>query len=266
MTKAFIEEQKFEHSLFHPYIEGPNIGRWKVNWNPSNDRFVLYPYERHQGHIRPTDLRRYPRVKAYLELHKRRLEGRPYVRNAGRSWYELWVRQDPSYFDRPLKIVTPDFANRNTFALDDRQFYVGGSALAINLKDQDGEFAYYVLGLLNSELYEFFHKVGTSTFIYAGRYRYWVSYLAQYPILDYRGVGQGALFSPEQYDRRDLCLRISKLAFKLSQDGQDPEWEDELNNDVYEVFGLDERARNVIAETLGKVSPRRVHEGFSTVP
>jgi hypothetical protein len=41
-----------------------------------------------------------------------------------------------------------------------------------------------LLGLLNSELLEFYHKVEASTFIYAGRYRYWKSYLQDYPIID----------------------------------------------------------------------------------
>ena len=41
-----------------------------------------------------------------------------------------------------------------------------------------------MLGLLNSELLEFYHKVEASTFIYAGRYRYWRSYLQDYPIID----------------------------------------------------------------------------------
>ena len=60
----------------------------------------------------------------------------------------------------------------------------GSSCFAILPIKQTKAESYYLLGLLNSELLEFFHKVKASTFIYAGRYRYWMSHLKDYPIID----------------------------------------------------------------------------------
>ena len=80
--------------------------------------------------------------------------------------------------------MTPDIKTRNTFALDTQGYMSGASCFAVIPKNQTRQESYYLLGLLNSELLDFYHKVKASTFIYAGRYRYWKSYLQNYPIID----------------------------------------------------------------------------------
>ena len=187
MTEAFIENYELEKTLIHPFIQASNIERWKVQWTGTkekSDTYVLYPHLAEKDRVVAVNLDDYPCVGTYLKLHYERLSKRQYLVEAGRKWYEIWVHQKPQIFQRPFKIVTPDIKTHNTFALDTRGYMSGASCFAIFPKNQTRQESCYLLGLLNSELLDFYHKVKASTFIYAGRYRYWKSYLQNYPIID----------------------------------------------------------------------------------
>ena len=187
MTDAFIENYKLEKTLIYPFIQASNIERWKVQWTGTkekSDTYVLYPHSVKNDRVVAANLDDYPCVSTYLKSHYEKLSKRQYLIEAGRKWYEIWVHQKPEIFQRPFKIVTPDIKTRNTFALDTQGYMSGASCFAVIPKNQTRQESYYLLGLLNSELLDFYHKVKASTFIYAGRYRYWKSYLQNYPIID----------------------------------------------------------------------------------
>lgn len=187
MTESFIENRKLEKDLIYPYIQASNIERWKIRWTgikEKSDTYVFYPHLTKGKKVVPINLDEYPNGAAYLKSHYERLSKRSYLIESGRKWYEIWVQQKLETFQQPFKIVTPDIKTRNTFALDTEGFMSGSSCFAILPKKQTEAESYYLLGLLNSELLEFFHKVKASTFIYAGRYRYWTSHLKDYPIID----------------------------------------------------------------------------------
>ena len=187
MTESFIQNHELEKDLIYPFIQASNIDRWRIRWTgtkPKSDTYVLYPHLTQKNKVVPANLDDYPRVGAYLKSHYEKLSKRHYLAEAGRQWYEIWVQQRPEMFQQRFKIVTPDLKTRNTFALDTQGKMSGGSCFAILPKNQTRADSYYLLGLLNSELLEFYHKVEASTFIYAGRYRYWSSYLRDYPIIN----------------------------------------------------------------------------------
>ena len=187
MTESFIKNHKLETDLIYPYIQARNIDRWRIRWTgkkEKSDTYVLYPHLTKERNVVPANLDDYPNAAAYLKSHYERLSKRDYLITAGRKWYEIWVQQKPETFQQPFKIVTPDIKTHNTFALDTQGFMSGSSCFAILPKNQSKADSYYLLGLLNSELLEFYHKVKASTFIYAGRYRYWTSYIQGYPIID----------------------------------------------------------------------------------
>ena len=74
------------------------------------------------------DLSLYPRSAAYLESHRGTLEGRTYVTESGRKWFEIWVPQDPSAWDRP-KLVFRDITHSPTFWVDLAGSVVNGDCL-----------------------------------------------------------------------------------------------------------------------------------------
>ena len=178
----FAEKESME--LIRPLLVPNEIKRWKVTENPEN--FILYPYEINGEKIYPINLDKYPEVTDYLELNREALESRTYLIEAGRQWYEIWVPQKPAVFLNPTKIVTPDISTGNRFAMDFNKYYCQGTCYIINIREEDADYHYYILGLLNSKLIEFYHKSKLSTTIYAKRYRYWTSHMSKYPIIDAR--------------------------------------------------------------------------------
>jgi hypothetical protein len=230
MSRRFIKKKGFESELVHPLLRGKNIKRWRISWSShsESDRYILYPHQIVEGRLLPINLEDYPITAAYLKSHRTTLNKRSYVTAAGRKWYEIWVTQNPLFFKRSYKIMTPDFAPGNTFAIDTNGFYLGTSAMSVILNDQNEMFNYYILGLLNSKLYEFFHKFNASTFIYSGRFRYWSSYMAKYPIYDYRKEG----------DQNFLCKEIACIAKGLSSENSPYKLEKALDEKVYQLYGI----------------------------
>lgn len=175
-----------ESELLHPLVRGKSVQRWSTSWDPSNgyDRYVLYPHRSDErGRTVPIELADYPLAARYLNAHRERLASRPYVAEAGRRWYEIWVTQKISTLLAQTKLVFPDFAQRNTFALDRSGAFVGSSA-GFGLPDASmtEDDIWYVLFLLNSPVMEYLHKRHFGTSILSGRYRYWVKEVARYPI------------------------------------------------------------------------------------
>ncbi|RKU34767.1 hypothetical protein C6496_19195 [Candidatus Poribacteria bacterium] len=289
MTESFIEKNKLEKSLIYPFIQASNIKRWEVQWTGTkekSDTYVLYPHLVKKDRVVAANLNDYPCVGTYLKSHYGKLSNRQYLIQAGRKWYEIWVHQKPEIFQRPFKIVTPDIKVRNTFALDTRGYMSGASCFAIFPKNQTRQESYYLLGLLNSELLDFYHKVKASTFIYAGRYRYWKSYLQNYPIINCH-LGDSkleAIWQEVESQISDVCdLRIqdrilacgvlplsipsgtcAKSVFRfalqneianevekiLSASGEElPRLEARLNDLVYHLYQFNDSLRFVVKKT-----------------
>lgn len=175
-----------EMELLHPLVRGGTIRRWHTTWDASNgyDRYVLYPHVQDaRGRTVATDLERYPMAKAFLESHREELESRKYVTAAGRRWFEIWVPQKVDVMNTARKLVFPDFATSNTFALETTGSFVGSSAaFAIPRSEATNEDLFFLLYLLNSPLYDYLHKRHFGTSILARRYRYWTQHVSKYPV------------------------------------------------------------------------------------
>jgi len=181
MTQTFIQYHQFESQLIFPVLESENVKRWRCDWQAEKDLSVLYPYIESSNKVFPIDLVNYPHAAKYLEQHRSQLAARSYLQQAKRQWYEIWVHHTPASF-RQRKIVTPDISTGNCFALDDQGFFINGTCFFIILKHDSLTFYHAILGLLNSNVIEYFHKVSNGNTLYAKRFRYWTSYIKHYPI------------------------------------------------------------------------------------
>ncbi len=241
MTKDFIKEHSFEEDLVFPVLESHNIRRWFCNWNAERDLYVLYPHVEQNDKVVPVDLDVFPKVKDYLETHRQQLGSRNYLIESQRRWYEIWVHQSPKDF-RQRKIVTPDISSSNKFAIDEKGFFVNGTCFYIILKDQSDWSYYFILGLLNSKVIEFFHKITSGNSLYAKRFRYWTTYISGYPI------------PKELFDRSSPIAKL--LVENVSQLLKFPSEEEivirEKENDhlCYELFNLTETEIQEIEKTL----------------
>lgn len=148
---------------------------------------VLYPHEIAEGRRRPVDLSRFPRTQAYLEAHRAALEGRRYVIDAGREWYEIWVPQDPAAWARP-KLVFRDIAEEPTFWIDLSGSVVNGDCYWLTSQSTgDDDLLWLAAAVGNSTFIEKFYDLRFHNKLYAGRRRFITQYVENFPLPDPRG-------------------------------------------------------------------------------
>lgn len=165
-----------EPELLRPLLTHHDIEPW--NAAPGLRR-VLYPHVDRSGKAKPVDLDEYPRTRAYLESHRERLEGRSYVNDSGRQWFEIWVPQKPALWALP-KIVFPDIAETPRFAIDRSEAIVNGDCYWMAVEDDD--LADVIAAVGNSSFCTWFYDAACGNFLYAGRRRFMTQYMERLPI------------------------------------------------------------------------------------
>jgi adenine-specific DNA-methyltransferase len=222
-------EMRPEGELVHPLLTYRLAARWRADETAKGARFVLYPHEMRDGRKRAVDLGCFPRAAAYLELHRERLEGREYVRKAGRAWYEIWVPQQPDAW-APPKLVWPDISDRPKFFLDGSGAIVNGDCYWLSCKGLSEDEAALALAVANSSFALRYYDLCCGNRLYAGRRRFITQYLEELPMPE---VPSTAL--------REVADMVSQLRRPT---GLDPEsrsvTEAALDAAVSELFGLRE--------------------------
>ena len=138
------------------------------------------------------DLDLYPISRAYLDSHRRTLEQRRYVIEAGRAWYELWVPQDPGAWSKP-KLVFRDIAEKPAFWIDLTGSVVNGDCYWMKSDartegvEQD-DLLWLAAAAGNSTFIEQFYDYRFNNRLYAGRRRYATQYVEEFPLPDPRAA------------------------------------------------------------------------------
>ncbi|PPI74853.1 DNA methyltransferase [Rathayibacter rathayi] len=172
-------EQRPEEALLQPLTTHHNIARWRFDPGALS---VLYPYRLDVERRTVPDMEQYPRAMAYLESHRERLEGRKYVTDAGRQWFEIWVAQQPGRWKSP-KLVFPDISELPRFALDRSGAIVNGDCYWIAVDDiGSSDLALLMLGVANSSTAVRFYDHVCGNKLYAGRRRWISQYVSLFPI------------------------------------------------------------------------------------
>ncbi len=145
---------------------------------------ILYPHEVFQGRRRAVELASYPRSQAYFEAHRQALEGRRYVIEAGREWYEIWVPQDPAAWGQP-KLVFRDIAEEPTFWIDLEGSVVNGDCYWLVCQDHARtDLLWLAAAVGNSTFIERFYDLRFNNKLYAGRRRFITQYVEKFPLPD----------------------------------------------------------------------------------
>jgi adenine-specific DNA-methyltransferase len=149
------------------------------------EKKILYTHIVKNGRRTAVDLHQYPQAKRYLETHRAQLEGRKYVIEAGRNWYEIWVPQDPSQWERP-KIVFRDIADEPSFWIDFSGSVVNGDCYWFTLAKGDDQLdlLWLALAVGNSSFIEKYYDYKFNNKLYAGRRRYMTQYVQKFPLPD----------------------------------------------------------------------------------
>jgi adenine-specific DNA-methyltransferase len=189
---------------------------------------ILYTHESVQGRCRSVDLQKYPRSRAYLEKHRSTLEGRRYVLEAGREWYEIWVPQHPDAWNQP-KLVFRDIAEEPTFWIDLNNTVVNGDCYwLISDKAHQTDLLWLACAVGNSTFIEKFYDLRFNNKLYSGRRRFITQYVEKFPLPDpYNSLGNEIIIkakriydyaaSPESENLQKELNRLVWLAFTGDQ-------------------------------------------------
>ena len=178
ITEDTVEENRLEKGLIKPVISGENIKRWFII---KPQKYLIYPHEKEGKAIDETILKNdYSNIYQYLKHFKHQLERRTYLIKAKRKWYEHWCPRKPEWFEN-LKILTPDISTTSKFSFDETKVFGTNTLFVILLKKEYQYLRKYILGLLNSQLLEFYFK-SISPFLSGGYYRYIPQYFGNLPI------------------------------------------------------------------------------------
>ena len=187
---------------------------------------ILYPHEIIQGRRRAVDLSQYPNSQAYLESHRSVLEGRKYVIESGRKWYEIWVPQDPDAWNLP-KLVFRDIAEEPTFWIDlDGSVVNGDCYWLICQNPEQTDLLWLAAAVGNSTFIERFYDHCFHNKLYAGRRRFITQYVEKFPLPD-----------PDTQHGKAIIAE-AKRVFECSTSSEADRLKNDLNSMVWEAFGL----------------------------
>lgn len=143
---------------------------------------VLYPHRSEGGKRQVVDIDDFPKSKSYLERHRAQLEGRRYVAEAGRRWYEIWVPQNPAAWAH-RKIVFRDISETPQFWYDNSGSVVNGDCYWIDIDSTvPDDLVYLALAVANSSFIEKFYDLKFNTKLYSGKRRFMAQYVEQFPL------------------------------------------------------------------------------------
>lgn len=150
LTSEEIIERKIEKELIKKWIKNRNIESYNISKSELN---LIY-----SNLI--TDSKKYPNALAFIEKHSKILENRRECRNGIREWYELQWGRKIDLFQQP-KIIFPYKSKINRFAIDYNNLFFSADVYGLIIKDEykDRISLEYLLGLLNSKVYEFYFKI-----------------------------------------------------------------------------------------------------------
>jgi len=160
--KTFIVER----ALLKPILKGENIRRWNILWR---DLYVIFPHKEEADQfvsIKESTLKdEYPNVYKYFATHRGDLENRSQWGKSPVDWHGVWYAimtpGKPEYY-KGARILTPALTNTTNFSLStSEQCFVGGTAGALAIIPKDKELTLHFLGLLNSNMFEFYLKQRT---------------------------------------------------------------------------------------------------------
>jgi type I restriction-modification system DNA methylase subunit len=262
-SEATEQLHRIESDLMHPLCKGSlNIRRYHVS---ELTKSVLFPYKYVQGKAELLTSKElaelYPHAWDYLQINRTALESRERGKWKHNRWYAFGRSQNLSEMEQK-KILTPSIAKSASFTLDSKDFYYfigsgggGGGGYGITLKSDDQMAYEYVLGLLNSNLLDYFLKSFSSPFS-GGYYAYNRQYIEQLPI---RTINFSDPTDKTRHERmvksveQMLSLQKQSVAAKTPDEKtriqrQIDATDQQIDQLVYELYGLTKEEIKIIEE------------------
>jgi galactitol-specific phosphotransferase system IIB component len=143
-----------EQENLKPYLLGSDFKEYSIN--KDSRKQILYL-------DKTVSIEKYPNTKKWLSQFKEKLDKRREVVKGVIPWYSLQWPRDKNSFQQPKiifqKIRNQRLRQRLVGTYDSHNYFVGDGVIFLTSKTKDGvDDLKYVLGLLNSELYNFYYR------------------------------------------------------------------------------------------------------------
>lgn len=178
--KAFIVDElmikalSIEEELLRPWIKNSHVERYRIR--NSNLKLIYSDWI--------DEPLKYPNSIMHIEKYRERLENRRECRKGFRQWHQLQWGRNPELFTRD-KIVYPFKSGSNRFALDRTGCFCSADVYSFILKDGAENYTLpFLIGILNSRLYEFYFKLFAKK-MGSGMYDYYPNTVMDLKIPDY---------------------------------------------------------------------------------
>lgn len=160
IPRGRADELKLEQGTLFPLAKGKDVHRYEPVDAKAFAHSVLYTYDLGSGSVLPEARlkKQFPRTWDYLKASRDLLTGRDYFDKSSKEWYELWCPRDPALFTL-RKIIGPEIANKGEFTISNRPLFANNKLKVIVLKPDVKEELEFVLGLLNSRLLTYLHRL-----------------------------------------------------------------------------------------------------------
>ena len=175
-----IEKYNLERDLIFPILKGKDVRKYSINWS---GKYIIYPYNKINNKVIPESEMKtnYPNLYKYLFESKDKLKGRSYFDKSNKIWYELWCERNFQKFNQ-IKIINAEIAPNNRFQIDTNSILGNTKIFSTVLKEDYFDRYYELLGMLNSKLFNFYHKLIASPKA-GGFFDYKTQFIEKYPIV-----------------------------------------------------------------------------------
>ena len=232
-SDIFQANIKLEKKLIKPLYIGDSFKRYN---NIPTDNLILYPYKKVENKTviyEEDELKEIvPLTYKYLISIKERLSNRGTEKMKYPRWYSLWNFRKIENFENE-KILTPDVCHNTSMIIDKENIYYNDMCYAMIEKD-DISYSYeYLIGILNSKLFWFYlNNVGTV--LSGGFFRFKTKYIENFKII----------FTED----KSIIEKIEGNVKMAMRNSEKEQYEKNINELVYELYGLTEKEIKYIEE------------------
>jgi hypothetical protein len=232
-SKAVNEKVTIEKELCKKLLNGKNLVKWAIDFDKT---YVIFPYQLVDGKTKIIEEdfleSKYPLTYKYFTKIKDRLIARGSDKMSYPCWYALWNSRSIKNLNTP-KIITPDICLGTRMSLDGKGSYYHNdtSYIIIPRKDYSGLLSFF-LGVLNSNLM-WFYLSQTGNVVRGGYFRFKTNYLNSLSI---------------PVENKKIIISISERVKILLKNPDNTKLESEIDQLVYEMYGLTEEEIRVVEE------------------
>ncbi|MEN4019037.1 MAG: N-6 DNA methylase [Methanobacterium sp.] len=160
VKKEESQKLNLESPPTYPLAKGKDIHRYDSISNEKLNHVVIYPYNLSNGTVCDENILKQisPNTWKYLVDSRKLLKGRAYFDKSGKKWYELWCPRDPILYMSP-KIIGPEISSKGEFTLSKKYLFINNKLKSLILRENVVESIEYILGLLNSSLLTYLHRI-----------------------------------------------------------------------------------------------------------